>query len=75
MRKWFVPLTVLGLGGLGALFLSDRGRRAIGWISDRMEEAPERLAVWNESTELEVERIQSALNRLADSLGARPVRP
>jgi len=29
MRRWYVPLTVLGLAGLGALILTQRGRQAL----------------------------------------------
>jgi hypothetical protein len=33
-----------------------------------MEEAPEHIAQWNEATQTELEKIQSALNELAESL-------
>ena len=72
MRKWFLPLTVLGIGGLGALLLSEAGRRGLEWLLDRLDEAPDRLAEWNESAQSELERIQSALNELADTLQTRP---
>lgn len=29
MRKWYVPLTILGLGGLGLLFVTERGQQAV----------------------------------------------
>ena len=41
MRKWFVPLTMLGIGSIGALVLSERGRQALEWIFDRLDEAPD----------------------------------
>ncbi len=72
MRKWFVPLTVLGIGGLGVLLLSEAGQRALEWLQDRLDEAPERLADWNESAQTELEKIQVALNELADTLQTRP---
>ncbi len=72
MRKWFLPLTVLGIGSLGALVLSERGRRGLKWVLDRMDEAPERFAEWNESAQSELDRIQDALNEIADSLQTRP---
>jgi hypothetical protein len=73
MRKWFLPLTVLGLGGVGALVLSERGRKAIIWAMERLDEAPERFSEWNENAQSELERIQINLNRLAESLDtARP---
>ncbi len=68
MRKWAVPLTVLGVGGVGALMLSQRGRTAIRWVFRRMEEAPEHIAQWNEAAQTELAKIQSALNELEESL-------
>lgn len=72
MRKWFVPLTMLGIGSLGALILSERGRQAMDWIFDRIDEAPDRIAEWNDTAQLELEKIQSTLNEIADTLQTRP---
>ena len=72
MRKWFLPLTVLGIGGLGALLLSEAGRRSLEWLFDRLDEAPERLAEWNDAAQSELEKIQTALNELSDTLQTRP---
>ncbi len=68
MRKWYVPLALLGMGGVGALVLSETGRRAIGWMWEHAHEAPEALADFNQRIEGELERIQGALNKLADTL-------
>lgn len=68
MRKWYFPMTVVGLGGLGVLLFTERGRRAIEWMGDRVEDAPETLADWNEAAQRELDRIQLALNRVAKSL-------
>jgi hypothetical protein len=70
MQKWFLPLTVLGLGGLGLLALSDRGQDAIQWAFDRLEEAPDQFNDWNARAQEELDRIQLALNRVAESLEA-----
>lgn len=70
MRKWYVPVTLLGLGGLGALFLTERGRTAVRWLYENMHRAPESLLEWNEAAQRELDRIQTALNRVADSLHA-----
>lgn len=72
MRKWFVPLTMLGIGSLGALILSERGRQALDWIFDRIDEAPDRIAEWNDTAQQELDRIQSTLNEIADNLQTRP---
>ena len=71
MRKWFVPLTVLGVGGIGALLLTDKGRETLRRWRARFDEAPERWLEWNENAQLELERIQTALNQIAKSLGPR----
>ena len=72
MRRWYVPLAVLGVGSIGAFLLSERGRNAVRLLLDNFREAPERLLEWNESAENELDRIQEALNRIAESLGPRP---
>jgi hypothetical protein len=70
MRKWYVPVTLLGLSGLGMLFLTERGRAALRWILENVHRAPESLLEWNEAAQRELDRIQTALNRVADSLQA-----
>ena len=74
MRKWAVPLTVLGIGGLGALLFSERGRHALRWVFRRIEEAPDRIAEWNETAQTEIDKIQVAINELAESLRVNLVR-
>ncbi len=72
MRKWYLPITVVGLGGLGYLFLTERGRQAMRWALEHFQEAPEKFLEWNEAAQRELDRIQIALNRVSDSLeGAR----
>jgi hypothetical protein len=66
MRSWYVPLTILGISGLGLLFLTDRGRQALRWMADNLHHAIE----WNEAAQRELDRIQVALNRVAESLEA-----
>jgi hypothetical protein len=72
MRRWYVPLTVIGLGSLGALLLSERGRAALSGIVQRFQQAPDRLANWNDSLDSELDRIQDTLNRIAESLDPHP---
>jgi DNA-binding PadR family transcriptional regulator len=71
MRKWFVPLTVLGVGGIGAFLLTDKGRETLRRLRSRFDEAPERWVEWNENAQVELERIQATLNQIAESLGPR----
>ena len=77
MDKRHENLAALGLGGLGVLvggvgvlLFSGRGRSILRTIAERVWEAPERLKVWNETAQRELERIQRALNHVAESIEA-----
>lgn len=70
MRKVYVPLTLLGLGGLGWLILTERGRQALRLIGECLRQGPGRLLEWNEAAQRELDRIQVALNRVSQSLQA-----
>jgi hypothetical protein len=70
MRKWYLPLTVLGVAGLAALALSERGRASVARLLGRLENPPEPFRGWNEAAEREMERLQDALERLANTLDA-----
>jgi hypothetical protein len=67
MRRWYLPLTVLGLASLGALIVTQRGRQALGWLADNFDQADTLL--WNQTSQHELERLRAAVNQLADSLG------
>ena len=68
MRKWFVPLTVLGVSGIGAFLLTARGKETLRSWRAAFEQTPEGWGDWNENAQLELERIQDALNQIAASL-------
>ena len=70
MRKWYIPVTLLGLGGLGVLVMTERGRAGLRWAYQNLHRAPVSLREWNEAAQRELERIQTALNRVAQSLEA-----
>lgn len=70
MRRWYFPMTVVGLGGLGMLLFTDRGRRVLGWVAEHLPEAPRHLAEWNETAQHELDRIQATLDEVSKSLGA-----
>jgi hypothetical protein len=70
MRKWYLPVAVFGLGSLGVLMLTERGREAVAWIVDQLEKAPDRLQGFNDAAQHELDRIELALNQLAESLNA-----
>lgn len=71
MRKWFVPLTVLGVGSVGAFLLSERGRNLLGALVENFRAAPDRWLEWNENAQHELDEIAAALNRIAESLEPR----
>lgn len=73
MRKWTMPLTVLGLGGLGYLILSERGQQALRWVIENVHRGPDKFLEWNEAAQRELDRIQVALNRVAETLQAGTV--
>jgi len=72
MRRWYVPLTVIGIGSVGALLLTERGRSVMHRLLERFWEAPETLLDWEGNLESELDRIQAALDCIADSLNLRP---
>jgi hypothetical protein len=68
MRRWYLPLTVLGLGGLGMLFATERGRGLLRRASYIFEEAPGRLAEWTDTLDQEMASIQSAVDSIASAI-------
>jgi len=69
-RLFAVPIAVLGLGSLGVLALTERGRQVLAWLNDQFEQAPDRLLDFNDAVQRELDRIQIALDRVAESLNA-----
>jgi hypothetical protein len=75
MRKWYLPMTVLGLGGLGLVGMlvgTEKGRAVVRNIADSIFDGPESFEDWNIAAQNELEAIQSALDGLAQALGVRP---
>jgi hypothetical protein len=70
MSKWYLPLTVLGLGSLGVLFGTEKGREALSRAMDLLDRFPDAYSDWVEQTETEIANIQSAVDEIAQSLGA-----
>jgi hypothetical protein len=68
MRKWFVALAVLGVGGVSAFMLTDKGRETLRQWLAYLQDGPERWDEWNEAAQEELEQIRSALNQIAQSL-------
>ncbi len=72
MRRLFLPIALLGLGGFGLLLLTQRGRNRLRWLFDNLHRAPNALLAWNDAVERELDRIQDALDRVAESLEQPP---
>lgn len=70
MRKWFLPLTVIGLTGLGMAVASDRGRGYLRRVFDTVINSQDAFGNLNTMVERELDNIQQALNDIADALGA-----
>ncbi len=68
MRKLYLPLTVVGLAGLGLLLVSEAGQQAIDWLSDNLERTPARLNEWNDAAQRELDKVELALDQVAESL-------
>ena len=68
MRKWYIPLTIAGLGGLGAFLLSESGRGTLRWLGGHVRWTSQGMFEWNEAAEAELQRIQDAVAALAESL-------
>ncbi len=68
MWKWYLPLTVLGVAGLAALVLSERGRESVRRVLGRWENVPEPFRGWNDAAQREMENLQEALERLSNTL-------
>jgi hypothetical protein len=73
MRKWTMPLTLLGLGGIGYLVLSERGQQVLRWMAENVRRGPDKFLEWNEAAQRELDRIQATLNQVADSLQATTI--
>ncbi|MCI0354993.1 MAG: hypothetical protein L0099_08150 [Acidobacteria bacterium] len=68
MRKWYLPM--IGLGSLAVLAYSLRAGRGPEWYLGRKDRPTEPPEKFDHEVESELERIQSAVDRLAASLEA-----
>jgi hypothetical protein len=69
VRKWTMRMTFIGLGGLGAMLFSERGRKMIRSAARHLDATPGRLAAWNDAAQEELDHIQHAVVELEQSLG------
>ena len=69
MRKWFVPITVFGLGGLGVLLGTEKGREAVRRVRQFVNDTPEHISGINGAVEHELDSLQESVDALAKRLG------
>lgn len=69
VRKWTMRMMFIGLGGLGAMLVSERGRRMLQSAAKHFNSTPGRLAAWNDAAQKELDHIQHAVIELEESLG------
>ncbi len=69
MRKWYLPL--IGLGSLAALAYSLRDRHTPEWFYGRKDRPVRSSEAWNHEVEDELQRLKTAVDRVAQSLEAR----
>ena len=68
MRKWYVPLTMLGLGGLGLLFVSERGQQAVRALLDGVADRPDDWDRFHAGVNRELAQIESVLTEIEAEL-------
>ncbi|MBI2683304.1 MAG: hypothetical protein HYX26_08850 [Acidobacteriales bacterium] len=69
MRKWFVPITVLGLSGLGVLLSTEKGRETARRLKQYVSDTPEHLSGLNDAVERELANLQQSVDSVAARLG------
>jgi hypothetical protein len=68
MRRWYLPLTVLGLGSLGVLVATERGRGVLRQLGRGLERAPGQLRDWSDAFDDELAKIQTTIDSVNDLL-------
>lgn len=68
MKNWLVPITLLGVSGLGLLCASERGREQVRHLLDRLLEHGDPLSEFNKFVDGQLTAIQQALDSLAAAL-------
>ncbi|HEX5433957.1 MAG TPA: hypothetical protein VFY05_06950 [Candidatus Angelobacter sp.] len=68
MKNWVIPIAVLGVSGLGLLFISERGREQVRDFFDRLLEHGDPLGQFNNFVDEQLNAIQRALDSLSKAL-------
>ncbi|HMF90374.1 MAG TPA: hypothetical protein VKL40_07005 [Candidatus Angelobacter sp.] len=70
MKNWLAPLSVLGLSALGLAVASERGRERLRALVERLGRNGDPLGEVNKFFDDQLDALQNALDRVADSLQA-----
>ena len=73
MKNWLLPIAVLGVSGVGLMCASERGRRQIQSLFERITQAGDPLGEFNKAVESQLDNIQRTLDRLSEALEAPQV--
>ncbi|HYL92103.1 MAG TPA: hypothetical protein VEW69_02985 [Alphaproteobacteria bacterium] len=68
MRNWFVPAALLGICGVGLVFASERGRRGVQSLLDRMASTQDSLDEFAGALDEQLSHIQRTLDRLSRTM-------
>ena len=68
MKNWVIPVAVLGVSGLGLLFVSERGREQVRGFLDRLLEHGDPLGDFHKFVDEQLTVIQRTLDSLASAL-------
>jgi hypothetical protein len=68
MRNWLVPVTLLGLSGLGLFCASERGRQQIRALFDRVAQHGDPLGEFDHFLDVQVAALQRTLDAVAEAL-------
>lgn len=68
MKKWLLPISVLGISGVGLLLSSERGREQVRTFLDRMVEHGDPLGEFSKFLDEQLAAMQKTLDSVAEAL-------
>ena len=68
MKNWLLPITVLGVSGLGLLFATEGGRQQLRGILERLSQHEDPFGEFNKFLDDQLNAIQRALDSVAEAL-------
>jgi hypothetical protein len=68
MKNWLLPITVLGVSGLGLLLSTEKGREQLRGFFERMSEHGDPFGQFNKFLDEQLNTIQRTLDTVAHAL-------